>query len=274
MRNQKVISREYKIVLKKENFTGNENDLIEKANIFCNDLKKIIDHPIKLVHEDFDVIKSRREIRFYDTNVLTLRSKNYIFRIRRDVDDNKTEATLKFRHPDRYISQHHDMDFNEDLEGEIKFEEDIKSPFITLYSFSSTVTVAATKGLKGLKDVIELYPGLDEELNKDEEKQKIISVSELSIFEIVVTGPKIIINDDTQEKAECAFIVWYDLNASDVEPVFVEFSFRYGSKKEKYSREASQNAYALFKLIQEKMKYWIDTENATKTGFIYNDKIS
>ena len=45
--------------------------------------------------------------------------------------------TLKFRHPDRYVAES-PSDEGRNIDTKAKFEEDIKAPFVSLYSFSTS----------------------------------------------------------------------------------------------------------------------------------------
>jgi hypothetical protein len=272
MNREKVISREYKLVLKEENFSGNESDLKKKAQIFWTNFEKIINPVIKTVRGNLDTIKIKREIRFYDTKDFTLHNKGYIFRERKNLSDDKREVTLKFRHFDRYFSQDRSMKSGKNGKAETKFEEDIKMPFLSLYSFSTSQPIPAKEDLKKMKNIIKLYPGLTGQLNKSPKDENIFVVHDLVIQEIVITGAELNIGNDPLVNAECALIVWYDTEAFRSDPIIVEFSFRYGNKKERYTWEAAQKAYALFKLIQEEMKSWIGGKGATKTGFVYDNK--
>lgn len=271
MLRQLVISREYKLALKAKHFTGNESALLQTAGGFWLELQKAIKSIAEVAEREI-TIKSRREIKFYDTQELILQNLKYIFRERTDLATNQKEITLKFRHPDRYVSQDRDMSVLDSAEGETKFEEDIKAPFFVLYSFSSTRPVEDETELKKLKHLIKIYPGLGEQLEQRQSEEKIAIVNDLVINETVINGPQIILNNDSSEKAECALIVWYDEAKSGEKPIIAEFSFRYKNKKEEYNAETSQKAYDVFMLIQQKMKGWIDKKNATKTGLVFANR--
>jgi hypothetical protein len=270
MNREKVISREYKLVLKAENFTGAENSLLKKTHAFWTKCKKIIKPVANITEGKLNKIGAQREIRFYDTANLVLHEMDYIFRERKNLLKDEKEVTLKFRHPDRYISQDRNMLSRKIGKGETKFEEDIKAPFLKLYSFSSSQEIADDQAFINIKHIEKLYPGLELQLNKSKEDEKLFLVNDLAIREVVVTGTEITICDDPTVKAECALILWYNSKIFGIDPLIVEFSFRYGNKKEKYSKETAQKAYDLFLLIQKGMESWIDTSNATKTGFVYD----
>lgn len=179
--------------------------------------------------------------------------------------------TLKFRHPDRYVSQDRKMEPERGTKIKSKFEEDIKSPFLKLYSFSTTQGVMQKDEIRKLKHILRLYPGLSRQIDKKLKEEKIFLVNNLEIQEIVITGAAINIDNDPFVNAECALIIWYDSKVSGTDPVIVEFSFRYGNKKESYTRKAAQNAFDVFMLFQANMKPWIGN-NSTKTGFVYENK--
>ena len=89
------------------------------------------------------------------------------------------------------------------------------------------------------------------------------------IAETVLTGGNINLGGDPAESAECALIIWHKKEAFKGDPLIVEFSFRYGSKKKEYSRDTALNAYDIFTAMQEELTSWIDANDATKTGFVF-----
>lgn len=264
---QPVISREYKLVLKADKFSGDESSILQHAQSFWSELTKLVPPDLGTIVGMPDTIDSRREIRFYDTKDVMLNKSSYIFRERTEQPDGGTEVTLKFRHPDRYISQDRNMTPRK-LAGKTKFEEDIKAPFLKLYSYSTTVPVSEETKRGKVKHIIKLYPGLAEKIAADLHEENIAVVNDMTIQEIVVTGASVGFGRNAEEEAECAFIVWY--GSGEKHPMIVEFSFRYGNKKERYSGAAAQCAYTLFLLIQHQMKHWISTDDATKTGFVFD----
>jgi hypothetical protein len=114
----------------------------------------------------------------------------------------------------------------------MKLEEDIKAPFIKLYSFSSGGLIAVEKQIKKIKDIAKLYPGLATQLNKYSEDEEIFSVHDSAILEIVITGSEIIICSDPLINAECALIVWY--NSKHMDPIQLSLNsvFDMGIKRE------------------------------------------
>ena len=100
MEQQRVVSREYKVMLRPELFTGAENAVLAEAHALWQDVVERIGEVVVQVDGDLSRIKARRLISFFDTRDHRLDEAHYIFRERRATDGSKREVTLKFRHPD------------------------------------------------------------------------------------------------------------------------------------------------------------------------------
>jgi hypothetical protein len=131
---ERVLSREYKVILQAEAFEGGEKQLLKTAGDFWREFKRAVDKTIDDKDGNLDKIAKSRMIRFYDTKEHLLHRNSYLFHERREVGTEKSEVTLKFRHSDRYISQDRSMTPRDPDAGKTKFEEDIKPPFMILYS--------------------------------------------------------------------------------------------------------------------------------------------
>jgi hypothetical protein len=164
MSRQRVVSREYKVMLNAGKFAGDHEEFQAAAVRFWRELKDALGAFVVDARGKFDKVKSRRLIRFYDTNERHLINGDYIFRERRDLDSNEREATLKFRHADRYVAQCRDMQARHRDRGRTKFEEDIKVPFVTLYSYSTTQPIDDEDELQCLNDIARLFPDIADRL--------------------------------------------------------------------------------------------------------------
>lgn len=265
---EKVVAREYKVMLQTEQFAGNESQVLNAANTFWDAFTQAINLLDLKTDGSLKKIKDRRIIDFYDTDTPHLLYGNdYIFRVRRDTSTDEREITLKFRHPDRYIAQDRNMNARDVSQGKIKFEEDIKSPFTVLYSFSTTQTIAATKHFNTLNDVIQLYPDLADKLT-NYTGEETIHIVKHSVRELVIKGGEFLLRKEPKVNAECALIAWYDNNVE--KPVVVEFSFRYSDKNGAYTLKMAQRAYEVFEVLQ-KLTSWLDPKPKTKTAYIYNN---
>ncbi|MEH1829004.1 MAG: hypothetical protein V7L22_27350 [Nostoc sp.] len=260
---EKVVSREYKVLLKKELFIGSEQELLESVKNFWQAFSQAINNLVIEVNGDLNQIADQRIIKFYDTDEYLIYKNNYILRERLDVNNNEREVTLKFRNRDRYIAQDRNMN-----RGEAKFEEDIKTPFEVLYSFSDTQIISQDNKLKQIQDATQLYPDLLDKVSLLRADEKIRTIG-LIIREIVIKGAKFQIKNQPRLDSKCALIIWYDSNNDPKKPVAVEFSFKYGDENEVYTRKVAQRAYDVFHILQEILTYWVDLDSDTKTAYIY-----
>lgn len=267
---QNVASREYKVMLKKERFVGSQTDLLEKAGLFWNAFKDSIQDIVIETHGTLDKVEKQRTVRFYDSSDCHLRENSYVFRERVDLGTGEREVTLKFRHQDRYISQDRDMAAADIKNGKTKFEEDIKHPFLKLYSFSTKQPISDSRSLNKLKDPVDLYPDLKKKLKSYQKNKSIGIVGDFTANELVITGADFQIEKSPKVKAECALIAWYDEDGKKDEPVVVEFSYKYENEKEEFDSESAQVAYDVFCTLEKVLTEWIHSGGPTKTKYVYS----
>ncbi|MDJ0601305.1 MAG: hypothetical protein QNJ37_20975 [Crocosphaera sp.] len=272
MTQQTVGSREYKVMLQPEKFTGSQEELLEKANQFWQAFTKSIQGIVFDTDGSLDTIEKNREIRFYDTDDHLLYKSGYIFRER---IDKKSEVTLKFRHGDRYISQDRDMSAAIVDQGKTKFEEDIKLPFTSLYSFSTKQEISTALSFDQLAKITELYPDLKTKLKINQKSENLHLVGNFIAKEIVIEGADFEISKKPNKiEADCALVVWYDRVVSE-KPKIVEFSFKYENEQGEYDGEVAQRAYKVFQKLGnigkgEWAKEWVNLEGMTKTKYVYS----
>lgn len=267
---QKIVSREYKVVLKKELFTGLQTDLLERAGEFWKAFKSSVQDIVSDTNSNFNEIEKRRCIRFYDSKKQHFQKSSYVFRERVNLETGKRKATLKFRHPDRYVSQDRDMAAANVKNGKTKFEEDIKLPFTKLYSFSTKQPIADSTSLNKLKDLGRLFPGLKKRLKSYQKNKSIEIVGDFTAIEFVILGPSFQISMNPRVKVQCALVVWYDQACGVEQPVVVEFSFKYENEDEKYDGEAALKAYDVLSRFNGLLAEWVDFDGPTKTAYVYS----
>ena len=251
-------------------FKGGAQRFLNAASNFWHEFGEAIDKKVGDQDGDLRTIRANRTISFYDTDKRVLDKNSYIFRERKNLETPIREVTLKLRHQDRYFSQDRNMQAAEADGAKTKFEEDIKPVFETLYSFSTTQKVSDTKNLNKLKDVTRLYPGLADKLDHFDEDEAIGIVNGFTARELVIEGAKFQIGKNPRLDSECALILWYDKDGDDKKPLVAEFSFRYGDKDGEYQGNTARRAYDVFRILQNKLKHWIDTDSKTKTAFAYS----
>jgi len=161
------------------------------------------------------------------------------------------------------------MDAKDMRKGRLKFEQDIKIPFVKLFSYSAKQPITCSKKLNKLNDPARLFPGLAPALDQYEKSAPLVLVNGFAARELVITGA--FINTDTTQDStlECALIVWYNAGTEHQMPLLVEFSYRYSNKKEKYSGELSHKAFTVFQLAQS-LESWTDPVFGSKTNFVYS----
>jgi hypothetical protein len=268
MKARKVISREYKLMLQAARFAGDEAQLLTTAGQLWDDFAGAIGPFVPSVEGALDTVSRERLVTFLDSQARHLWAAGYVFRVRRRLDTGRPEVTLKFRHPDRYVAESRQMK-SPHIRAEIKFEEDVKPPFISLYGFS-------TKGRVGRKDVPNtleavsgMFPDLQKRLGKVDGGLKLRRVNGLTVREVVVTGPFLTIGAKPHVEAECALIVWYDYGHTASHPVAVEFSFRYGNPGGRYSGKVASRAFNVFEMLQRDLGDWVDPNSTTKTALVF-----
>jgi hypothetical protein len=269
MQQQRVVSREYKIMLRPKLFTGAEKVLVAQAHALWRDIAGKV-APVALgTAGDLSRIKTRRLITFNDTPQRRLIEAGYICRERRSEIGAGREITLKFRHPDRFLAQAREMRANAS-KARTKFEEDIKVPFVSLYSFSTTVSVDADATFTNVRDLVRLFPDLARRMDDGNDGEPLRPVNDFTAREVVIDGAAMRIGKTPEANAELALIVWYDTNIDDPEPVAVEASYRYGDKNEQYGGGVTRRASDVFDAMQSRLKRWVDPKPMTKTAFVFH----
>lgn len=262
-------SREYKMMLRASKFKGAPDTLNEAATALWQDLASVILPSAIAVSGTGDIARRRRQVRFYDTADQWLRQNDYVVRERTDLDSKERQLTLKFRHPDRFYSQDRVMDPANDFSQDLKFEEDIKPHFQSLYSYSSNVVLKEKMTIESLKQVGDCYPGLEKAVETFPKEAALERVGNFTAFEVVIKGTSFQIRKDPELLAMCSLTLWY-ADEADEKPLVAEFSFKYEDAKEAYSGKAAHRAYLSYMAMQDKLKSWIDSKSMTKTAYVYS----
>jgi hypothetical protein len=266
MKRPPVVSREYKVMLRASKFAGAERALLAEAAAFWSDFSRSIEPVVIDINGSLRSIRARRRIQFLDTPSADLTATGYIARVRRDLKDGRPEVTLKFRHEDRYLSESRRIRTRVP-DADVKFEEDIKAPFVSLYCYSATAAVGKRQTPADLGRLLRIFPSLSRRLDEHHRKLPLAPIGGFTARELVITGPTFQIGRGPAVAAECALIVWYDDDNIGKGPQAVEFSFRYGNRKEEYGGGPARRAFAVFTTLQS-MTTWIDPHPRTKTRFV------
>jgi len=264
-----IRSREYKLMLAAARFTGEEDSLSDAASILWRNLAGIIVPTAVSVSGTDNIQRKTRTVRFLDTADHWLRRNDYVVRERIDQADGVRELTLKFRHPDRFISQDRDMKPADRFAEDMKFEEDIKPRFQSLFSFSSSVALDSEDVIETLKDVAKLFPGLAQAVVDMPKTEALTAVGGFTAYERIIKGTRFQIRRDPEVFAECCLTLWYDHEAAP-QPILAEFSFNYENADGEYTAVMARRAHDAFIAIQDGLGDWIDVESQTKTAYVYS----
>jgi hypothetical protein len=268
MQQQRIVSREYKIMLRPKVFTGAERALLAHAHALWRDVAGKVG-PVALgAAGDLSHIKTKRLITFHDTPKRRLNDARYIFRERRAENGSSREITLKFRHPDRFLAQAREMQARAS-DAKTKFEEDIKAPFVSLYSFSTTVPINTNAAFTKLRNVSRLFPDLGKRLDNAGDTEPLRAVNNFTAREVVIDGATTQIGKTPNVDGEWALIVWYDAHGEGGKPVAVELSYRYGNKDGEYGGGVTRRASDVFGTLQSKLERWVAPNPMTKTAFVF-----
>ena len=271
MKSRKVVSREYKAMLRATRFAGTEKQLLDAARRLWEDFVEAIGPFVFHADGVLDTISKERLVAFLDTDAQHLRSSGYLFRVRRSLDGSRPEVTLKFRHPDRYVAEARQMKSRQ-IRAIVKFEDDIKTPFVSLYGFSTRGRVGKKDVPSTLDEVSALFPDLARRLGDTDGQLALTAVNGFTARELLITGPILTIGAKSRVVIECALIVWYDNSGPPDAPVAVEFSYRYGNPGGQYSGKVAKRAFDIFATLQSELAEWIDSNSRTKTALVFERK--
>jgi hypothetical protein len=256
----KVISREYKVVLNHQLFETQEQPI----PAFWREVRRCAKRLGVETKGSLDTTE-RRRIVFLDTLDQTIYLNRLV--LRRRAGKHCVEYTLKCRSPDRYFSTGSKLEAAKRLKAKEKLEEDISAPFLSRFSHSVTAQCAG-KSPRSLGEAAAIFPLLGK-LKRDgracHPKTKLTPVNSLEAFEQVHTGPRLRIAGTS---AEVAIILWSSTRKGRL--LVGEFSFRYASKKERYSSAVSELAMEFFHDIQQ--LDWCRPSGVTKTQYVYRSK--
>lgn len=272
MARRPVVSREYKVMLRPERFAGSDDDVQTAVGSFWADVGRVLADLDVPTDGDFDEVKARRRIRFFDTAERLLDGNRYLVRERIDVDGDERELTLKFRHSDRYVAVDRDMDPRAGHEAaKTKFEEDVKPPFVSVFSYSTTVPVDGDLRIGRVEEVVEVFPGLADGLRDAPAVGDLSVVGDFCARELVLVGANLLLGRRDTE-AECAMVLWYDDGDDEgdaASPRCVEFSFKYGDDEEDYKGSVARDAHDVLRALQADLPEWAHADPTTKSLLVF-----
>lgn len=263
--NPDVTSREYKLLLDPSNFTYATES--SKVDNYFDDLVTAVEAAISRDVTGSLSLDTTRTVKFYDkSGSCDLKNLGYIFRDR--IESGNSEVTLKFRSPDRYISDFEDLSATSN-QAETKLEADIgvkgTNTFNVVYSHSTTSP--NTRTINEFADINYHFPGFNSDYGFSD-STPLSLVGNLSINERVYKGGEI---DLGSIDAEVSVTLWYTSSSpsSATHPAIVEVSFKYEDSSADYTKAVVNRAKTTFEALQG-LTAWNSTSSTTKTEFVYS----
>jgi uncharacterized protein YjbK len=265
MPNLPISSREYKLFLNADRF----RERSAGAEIFFKLIQFIVEKEGGKI-TDKKPKEERRLTSFLDTTDLALHRRGFALRVRKELSPKPGfQVDLKYRAPDRYLAAEQDLAVAPDRKSELKFEEDILSPFVSKFSHSARIEPDELPALHLVKQAADLFTGL-KKLALDE-NAVLATVNDFTAREVVIKLCKFTFGDKEEIKTSLNF--WYLDDSEAGYPLVAEFSFGYkaaegqaADKLESFPIKTVEGAGRVFSAIQ-KQAGWLDTGGTTKTTF-------
>jgi hypothetical protein len=131
------------------------------------------------------------------------------------------------------------------------------------------VPVRERKTFAALGDVARMFDDVPARLAGFAPEETLAVVNGFTARELVLGGGAVRLSRKRKIAAECGLIVWYDDDRTHGRPCAVEFSYRYGDRRERYPGVVSQRAYEVFRTLQTALDSWVEPKPRTKTAFVY-----
>jgi hypothetical protein len=263
MANPDVTSREYKLMLDPDGFAYNTE--YSDVATFLSAAETAVENAISRNVTGSHYLAKTRDVMLYDTDgSCQLKSNGYSFRER--IENGDSEVTLKFRSPDRYISDFEDLSASSGA-AETKLEADIGASSTTSFKvvYGHSTTVPNTRNINEMEDINDQFPGFDNDYGFSN-STALDLVGNLSIREHVYKGLEI---DLGQFDAKISVTLWYNGVPSGAQvPVVAEVSFKYEDSSADYTQAVVRRAEAAFYALQG-LTSWVDPNSKTKTQFVY-----
>lgn len=262
--NPDVTSREYKLMLDASVFQYSTE--ASDVNAFLDDAETAIEAAISRNVSGSESLTKVRDVTFFDTDGdCDLRNRGYSFRER--VESGNSEVTLKFRSPDRYISDFEDLSATSG-QAEEKLESDIgatsSSDFSVVYGHSTKAP--NTRTINRMDDINDQFPGFNTDYGLND-LLVLDPVGNVTVREHVYEGRTI---DLGSIDADIDVTLWYDSVPSGTQvPVVVEVSFKYADASADYTKKVVNRAKLAFEALRT-LTSWTDPNSKTKTAWVYD----
>jgi hypothetical protein len=264
-------SREYKLMLKPEQFSGADSKQAVKRFAIEQLVPAVraqwnSDAAAKL--QD-DLKPHERIVRFKDSASCLLSRRGFSWRERVDLKDDgtrsdKAEMTLKFRSPDLLLASAISLKVrNESGNDKSKLEEDLSPLAVrdgsatglvanprsarSQFSRSTTVETAVADAPINIAGIAALYPSFEDEFRSTDLSTPLEPSAEYR--ELVYKSKKFAAFPDLE--VQFALTLWYKGAENEDRPSLAEISYKYEIADDKVPTEAARRALALLLTMQD-----------------------
>ena len=270
-----LASREYKLILKANNFTDKEKGRKEIIDMLKNHFEKN-----KGKFTAIDKKAEKKKVGYLDTQTHDLNKRyNFLLWIREEYDEGGKikgyDITFKNRNSNKTEAASFDLSgFQENSNfkfEEHKFEEDIITPFESKFSISTKFKSKEYPKLDTYKNITDIFPNLNLDILENE---RLLKVNRVKVNEFSYDLGNIEYHDAMDGGMQLG--IWYD---SSKLPIIAEFDIDVKAKDLTNSDEIQSNEFPPSKIHEinefymvlqgEKSIVDLDTSK-TKTQYVYD----
>jgi len=165
-----------------------------------------------------------------------------LIRVKENQEKSEYKVEIKVRKPDRNEAASYDLSSPQSnpkyefKKGKYKFEQDIKTPFDSIYSVSSVFEYKQKPDLNSYEDILAIYPSLS--LDVSDKKAKLVPVKDFEAKEFNPDLGEIVFANGKSAKTQLS--IWYSPNDS-ILPCIVEFDIDVEAEGEPTDKKNDNN---------------------------------
>ena len=259
-------SRRYKLSLQATAFAGDEQATRRAVDRFWASVQSVLDGLGVETERLLDEVKRRRRVFFLDTAEHGFNSQCYLIRECVDETSGDRRLTLKFRHPDRYVTQDRDMTAWVAHEPG-RLEEIVSPPYDSVFTHSTTIGIGPTTEVRRVEQLLALFPGLARDLRGTDDDDEVSVVRHYSVREMVLGGGSLVLRPH-RTPVPCELMMWHATD-DPTQPVCIEFSYAYGDDDEDYRGRVALEALDALRALHDGLPEWVDPDPQAKSTLVY-----
>jgi hypothetical protein len=224
-------SREYKLILIKEHFKDKGEGVKKAVSI----VKSLVEQQGGTFNSEVQGEETSKKVWYLDTKKCDLhenKNNGLLIRVKEDQEKSEYKVEIKVRKPDRNEAASYDLSSPQSnpkykfKAEKYKFEQDIKTPFDSIYSVSSVFEYKQKPDLNSYEDILAIYPSLS--LDVSDKKAKLVPVKDFEAKEFNPDLGEIVFANGKPAKTQLS--IWYSPKDSSL-PCIVEFDIDVKAEK-------------------------------------------